>query len=64
MLPKIVRENLTPVILDPQDQALLDCMHNCTIEGSMVLPSGYTIDSPPEGRIWHVDNGKITQRDK
>lgn len=54
------KEQLTPVIDKPQDQALLRCMVNCRVKGTLTLPSGQVIPAAPPGKVWLVDRGEVT----
>jgi hypothetical protein len=54
------KEPTVPQPQAPEDLALLNCMHNCTIKGKLTLPSGFTLEAAPPGHVWKVNAGKIT----
>lgn len=65
MLPKIITDNLTPIVLKDEDVAFLkQSMEGCRVGGSISLPSGTVIDAPPPGRCWYITDGRIENHEQ
>jgi len=53
-----------PAITESQDIVILKNMIDCTVGGRLTLPSGLCIPTPPPGKVWHINRGAITVRDR
>ena len=61
--------NLEGVVIKPEggsdnEKFLRESMEGAEVGGPIIFPSGFTIEAPPEGYVWHISNGECRSKKK